>query len=471
MSVVKVLARFTLGGMRAAIYTRLSRDKEDATSTTRQEADARRLAKTKGWKVSGVYVDPDHSAYQNATRRKVHRPEYERLIEDIKGGAVDAVIVSKVDRLARSLVEFVRFAETCEQHGVALVSVNEPIDTSTPFGTALLQILAVFAQLESATISLRVRSARDYEAKAGKPHYGGRRRYGYTRQMEVIPEEAALVNEAVAHVLGGGSVNGLATMWNARGIGSPARSTWTVKTLSTVLRSPHLAGLRTHNGTVVAEGTWEPIIDRDTHTAVVAALGDRTRLPVKRTYLLTGGTARCGRCGAALIAHSTTSGKRAYVCLRRNGDGEACGKLSAVAEPVEAYVSAAAFEALDTPTLLALLRAPREHGDSEEVTILRDRLEKVRQTESVLDEEDYLALSADLEARLDAALARQAKGARSPLADLPTSHKALARWWEEATVEKRAALVALVIDRVVIHPGRPGTTTFDDSRIEIIWKV
>ncbi|MGH9040671.1 MAG: recombinase family protein [Acidimicrobiia bacterium] len=456
---------------RAAIYTRLSRDKEDATSTTRQEADARRLAKTKAWKITGVYVDPDHSAYRRSDNRKVHRPEYERLLDDVTAGAVDAVIVWKVDRLARSLVEFVRFAETCERHGVALVSVNEPIDTSTPFGAALLQILAVFAQLESAAISLRVKSARDYEAKAGRPHYGGRRRYGYTRDMGVDPAEATLVKEAVDHVLAGGSLNGLANQWNERGIGSPSRSTWTVKTLSTMLRSPHLAGLRTHNGTVVAEGTWEPIIDRVTHAAVVAALSGRTRRPVKRTYLLTGGLARCGRpgCGAALIAHAPRPGKRGYRCPKVPGMA-GCGSLS-ITGGLEDYVIREVFDALDTPALLALLRTPAERGDDEETTILRDRLTRVHQTESVLDPEDYRALTADLEARLDAALRRQASRTRSPLADLPTSHKALLQWWDTATVQNRAALLALVIDRVVVHPGRPGTTSFDESRVEIVWKA
>jgi DNA invertase Pin-like site-specific DNA recombinase len=455
--------------MKAAIYTRLSRDREDQTSTARQERDARRLAKTKEWKVTDVFTDVDFSAYSG-----IRRPAYEQLLEAVEAGAVDAVIVWKIDRLARSLVEFVRFAAACQRHDVALVSVHEPIDTSTPFGRALVQILAVFAELESATIGLRVKAARDQEAKAGRPHSGGQRRFGYTRAMEVNPVEAALVREAYDHVLAGRSVGTLARRWNAAGITSPTGRTWTVKSLVGVLRSPHLAALRQHQGDVVATGTWAPIVSPDDHAAVTEALTRRPRGPAVRRFLLSGGLARCGRegCGASLHSYSVRGGVGGYRCPNLPGVA-GCGKLSVVAGPLEDRVTELLFQALDSPEFLAALDGGPV--DDAEVTALAARLERVRATEELLDPEDYRTLTSTLERELADARARAARRhRRGRFAELPTGREALRMWWDEADLEQRRTLLAAVIDHVVVAPAGEIRHRFDPARVpagNVVWRA
>jgi len=110
---------------------RLSKDRTGETSTARQEADARALAKARGFKVVEAFSDLDLSAY----RQGVVRPAYEAMLAAAQAGELDAVVVWKVDRLARSLREFVRVTEPLDAGG-ALVSVNESLDTSTPMGRA-----------------------------------------------------------------------------------------------------------------------------------------------------------------------------------------------------------------------------------------------------------------------------------------------------------------------------------------------
>ena len=237
-----------------------------------------------------VYSDVDLSAF----KRGVVRPAYERLLEDVRTGAVDVVICWKVDRVARSLREFMRFVDVLDQHGVALVSVNESLDTSSPMGRAMLQILGVFAELESATISLRTKSAKAYGARAGRPNGGGRRPFGYTDTSfsALVPDEADLLAEAKDRLLAGDSIRSIAADWNRRGIRTTGGSEWSSSNLGRTLRSPHLAGKRRHNGGPVTDGGWPAVFTVEDHDAVVAAAGKHRPAGVTR-HLLTG-LARCG---------------------------------------------------------------------------------------------------------------------------------------------------------------------------------
>src|SRR3990170_8440207 len=99
----------------AAIYARISSDPEGThLGVERQIADCRELAGSLGWPVAGVYVDDDVSAFSGRRRR-----EYERLCEDVKAGAVDALVVWHPDRLHRSPRELEDFFYLCENAGLS----------------------------------------------------------------------------------------------------------------------------------------------------------------------------------------------------------------------------------------------------------------------------------------------------------------------------------------------------------------
>lgn len=455
-----------------AAYVRLSRAfLPEQTSTKRQLGDCRKLADLRGWGDVVPYEDVDFSAY-----RKTHRPAYEQLLADVQAGLIERVVFWKLDRIARNLAEFLRFQAICEDHGVILASVNDPYDTSTPMGRAMVQIMAVFAELESGTISLRVKSARALEAANGQPHRGGYRRFGYTKDLELDDTEAAMVRRAAGLILAGGSVTRLAGEWNEAGLRSVGGKTWTPKMVSSMLRSPHLAGLRRHLGEIVAEGTWPPILDQDTHYALVAALDDLpgARTTRDRTYLLSG-LLVCGRpgCGAALIAHPQRAGVRAYWCSNKPG-AVGCGRLSALANPLEAYVRDVALGVIDRDVLAAAL-APRPGPDAD-LEILAARLAKVEASKDLLDAEDYAVLSADLQARLNLARRNAARWRRPAVMNGPKAGQALEAWWDDpaTTVADRHELLALVLDRVVLLPGVRGRKGFDPDRVppdSFIWRV
>jgi len=126
---------------------------------------------------------------------------------------------------------------------------------------------------ESKKTSDRMQAVRAREAKEGIPRIGGRRPYGYVRDMsEQVDHEVERIEGAAGRVLAGASVWGICTDWNKNDVPTVTGKAWTVQTLTPILTSPRIAGFRTHRGTVVGVGQWKRIVDEDRHEALVAAL-------------------------------------------------------------------------------------------------------------------------------------------------------------------------------------------------------
>ncbi|MHC5557691.1 recombinase family protein [Kocuria sp. U4B] len=116
--------------MRAVIYARISQDSEEQRiGVDRQLTDCRVAAKARGWTVVDEFIDNDVSA----TRSK-RRPEYERMLTDIRASKVDALLTWDVDRLTRTPRELEDVIDLADAHGLALASIGGEIDLSTPQG-------------------------------------------------------------------------------------------------------------------------------------------------------------------------------------------------------------------------------------------------------------------------------------------------------------------------------------------------
>lgn len=160
----------------AAVYLRVSTDDQDEEN---QRADAVRLCEARGWKPS-FYIDHGLSG------RTTDRAEYRRMMKDAKGGRLSAVVVWKLDRLGRSVRQLVGDMDNLGAWGVDLVSVQDPIDTTSAFGRAMFQLAAVFAELEANIISERTRSA--YLARKARAKNLGRKVRWGRKAAEVPPE-------------------------------------------------------------------------------------------------------------------------------------------------------------------------------------------------------------------------------------------------------------------------------------------
>lgn len=159
-----------------AIYARQSVDKVDSISIETQIEDCLYEVKREEYR---IYKDKGFSG------KNTDRPEFQLMLEHIKQGLIKKVIVYKLDRISRSVLDFSRMMATFKEYDVEFVSVNEKFDTSTPMGRAMLNIAIVFAELERETIQQRVLDAYVSRSRAGF-YMGGRIPYGFSRKPIMI---------------------------------------------------------------------------------------------------------------------------------------------------------------------------------------------------------------------------------------------------------------------------------------------
>ena len=177
-----------------AIYARQSVDKKDSVSIEAQIEQCRALAKTRE---PLIFQDKGFSG------KNTERPDLKRLFEAIRAGRISTVYVYKLDRISRNIVDFNQLYQTMEAYGTEFVSVNEKFDTSSVMGRAMMQIIAVFAQMERETIQQRVKDNYYYRITDGR-WAGGPAPYGYKNArtennvptLKPVPEELNLVRAA-----------------------------------------------------------------------------------------------------------------------------------------------------------------------------------------------------------------------------------------------------------------------------------
>src|SRR6266849_4114862 len=155
--------------IRCAIYTRKSTEegleKEFNSLDAQRESGEAFIASQlhEGW-----VCLPDHYDDGGFTGGNMDRPALKRLMGDIEAGKVDTVVVYKVDRLSRSLLDFARMMETFDKHQVAFVSVTQQFNTATSMGRLILNVLLSFAQFEREMISERTRDKMAATRRKGK---------------------------------------------------------------------------------------------------------------------------------------------------------------------------------------------------------------------------------------------------------------------------------------------------------------
>jgi site-specific DNA recombinase len=241
---------------RCVLYARLSVTKEESVSIVRQLDSCRSYARARGWEIVGEFVDDGVSATAN-------RPEERRGWTSLLAARdFDAVIIWKVDRLARRVLDFLHADETLQTRGAGLIAVEDPIDMTSPQGRAFAVMLAVFGEMEAEAIRARVRAARAQLLKEGR-WPGGGIPYGYQsvanpdgpgRVLVQDSERVSWLANAVAKALRGETVNAIATWLTDAGAPLPGRPRqpgrgldWNRQTVDGLLRNPVLAGMTPHN--------------------------------------------------------------------------------------------------------------------------------------------------------------------------------------------------------------------------------
>jgi DNA invertase Pin-like site-specific DNA recombinase len=226
--------------MNSAVYARQSVEKKNSLSIDGQIELCR---KTAGQALT-VYQDRGYSG------KNTQRPDFQRLMADIKNDRIQKLYVYRLDRFSRSVADFGRLWEILQAHNVEFVSVSENFDTSSPMGRAMLHIIMVFAQLERETTAERVKD--NYYKRATLGAWpGGPAPYGFVigRQndktgrsiptLTVDPDKAAVVQRIFETYAGKNeSLGTLARQLNRDNIPGPRRDTWDSVSLSRLLHCP-----------------------------------------------------------------------------------------------------------------------------------------------------------------------------------------------------------------------------------------
>jgi DNA invertase Pin-like site-specific DNA recombinase len=270
--------------VRCAIYTRVSTDQgleQDFNSLDAQYDAASAYIRSQahaGWTLLRAKYDDGGFSGGNTDR-----PALQQLLEDVRSGKLDVIVVYKVDRLTRSLADFAKLVELFDAHGVSFVSVTQQFNTTTSMGRLTLNVLLSFAQFEREVTSERIRDKIAASKRKGL-WVGGMAPLGYDtrdRKITVNEAEADRIRDIFRSYLKFGSLNALMVDLRKRGVLTKARRLRTGAAVGGIpfTRGPlaHLLRNRFYIGEVafkgeILPGEQPPIVDRRLFEAVQAKL-------------------------------------------------------------------------------------------------------------------------------------------------------------------------------------------------------
>jgi site-specific DNA recombinase len=303
--------------LRCAIYTRKS--SEEGLEMEFNSLEAQREAceaYVASQRAEGWILVPDRYDDGGFSGGTLERPALKRLRSDIESGKVDVVVVYKIDRLSRSLMDFSRLVELFDQHKVTFVSVTQSFNTTTSMGRLTLNVLLSFAQFEREVIGERIRDKFAASRKRGM-WMGGWAPLGYEvkdRKLLVNEVDAELVRSIFQRFLKTGSATMLARELITENIRNKYGKLIDKGILYKMLNNPVYVGVAVHKGVSYA-GEHIGIIDRKIWDRVQARLQESPRKRAAATRAQTPALLKgiiFGPAGAAMSPTHTRKNGRLY---------------------------------------------------------------------------------------------------------------------------------------------------------------
>jgi len=506
----------TRPALRCAIYTRKST--EEGLDQEFNSLDAQREAGeafVKSQASEGWTCLPDRYDDGGFTGGNMERPALKRLLADIEAGKIDCVVVYKVDRLSRSLLDFARMMETFEKHCVSFVSVTQQFNTATSMGRLVLNVLLSFAQFEREIISERTRDKIAATRRKGK-WAGGHPILGYDVdpqgfRLVVNADEAERVraifklyvqHEALLPVVQELEQRGwLNKRWTTRKGHERGGKPFTKTSLYKLLTNVAYTG-KVRYKDELHDGEHEAIIGADLWRQVQSKLqrNGRTGGAMVRNKFgaILKGLLHCVPCGCSMSpTHSTRDGTkryRYYVCSSAQKRGwQSCPSKSIPAGEIERFVVEQIKDIGRDPLLVAeTVRQTRAHADerideivAEERRLARELAGHQREREKLIGQLGAAtaggiaaALQADVQHRLQTTerrlseLGDERQRLERDLIDEANAARALAAFdliWETLSPREQGRLLQLLIERID-YDGRDGTIaiTFHPSGIKAL---
>ncbi len=357
---------------RCAIYTRKSSDEglEQEYNSLDAQRDASE-AYIASQRHEGWVLLPDLYDDGGFSGGNMNRPGLKRLLADIAAKKIDIVVVYKIDRLTRSLLDFAQLIGAFDQHNVCFVSVTQQFNTTTPMGRLILNILLSFAQFERELTGERIRDKFAASKKKGM-WMGGCPPLGYDirdRKLIINPREAEIVKKIFLRFITLQSITMLVRELRLQGITSKTYVTQTGKqrygTAMCKNQIYRLLGNRIYLGEIPHKdqsypGQHQAIIDREiwdqVHDILTTSPRASGRKTVAKEFALLKGIVHCGGCGSPMTpVHTLRNGKRYRYykpSQQLRGGCEDCPIGSVAAGELESIVVAQLRELFTTPDIV-----------------------------------------------------------------------------------------------------------------------
>lgn len=337
-----------------ALYCRVSTDEQarEGVSLEEQQERLKAYCRAMGWSDQViVFVDDGFSA------KNLDRPELKRLLHAVKSGAISRIMVTKLDRMSRRLLDLLNLIDLFQNYEVSFVSISESFDTNTPSGRLTLQVLGAVAEFERERIRERVYENMLHAASTGK--WLTQSPYGYDLVDKVLvinDREAQIVKRVYdLYVNEGLGYYSIAKRLNEEGIPSRQGKEWSIRAIKLMLTNPAYKGALVWNRKdsskaqrkdkdeaewVTVEDCLPVIIDKPEWERVQKRIGKTNVAPrAKTSPHLLGGMLRCGNCGSGMsIGFSGSPDKRyrVYRCSANKNKGT-CTSKQYKADDVEAW--------------------------------------------------------------------------------------------------------------------------------------
>ena len=336
------------GDIRVGTYVRRSTDEEHQPYSIEAQDNSLNayIESQPRWRLAKRFSD-------DASGANADRPGLQQALAAARAGVIDVLLVYRVDRFSRRLRDLVDLLDQLDTAKVVFRSATEPIDTSTPMGRMLLQLLGMFAEFERDVIIDRVVNGMERKAAAGRWR-GGMRPYGYTPHPETgvlqINDDENPVVRAIysAYTDERIGTRAIAKRLNDNGHRTAVGGPWSGHQVIRVLSNSVYTGEIVFRD-ITVPNAHEPIIDTDTFAVaqnIIAARGeDHTRRASNASDYLFTGKLRCPECGKSMIgtaATGRTKTYRYYTCFARARYGsKECSAPRLPADQVDTAVLAA----------------------------------------------------------------------------------------------------------------------------------
>ena len=506
--------------MAIALYARKSVERENSLSCETQLEYCRSMIKPdeRNEKIL-EFVDNGFSG------GNTDRDGFQKMMRQIERGKITKLIVYRLDRISRSLSDFVKILETLKLHSVKFVSSQESFDTSSPYGEMIVKLLAVFAEFERQSIIERVTQAYAHRSEKGF-YMGGRRPYGFTfteteihgiktKMMVPVDVEAEQVRYIFeAYAVGGVSLRRLMDNLIQNGI-LPTEGSWSTAKLSTILQNPiyvradhsiyeyfqkrnvqiidnasdfdGIHGVQLYGKTKHTAEDWsdmkvvvmkhEGLVESDVWLRCQKKLDQNKQIgnSLSNETSWLGGKLICKNCGRTMTVtkgglHTDGSRTRYFSCTGKSHNRICKGvKVTLYADSLEDAVYELISEKLLT---LKDCRKKVTSDNSAKINVLKNRLSEIgvgqnRLVELMMQENvepDMMKLLNERASRF----AEEKKEVMSRIESLESEASEvihainLSKRWKRASYEERRSICNILIDQIYIA---------EDGTMEVVWNI